>query len=168
MKISAIMLLCIMTLCFAGISAAAADDTTRQLSEAAKVGDLDKVKSIIETNPALLKAKLNYTGVTALHTAARYGQKEVADYLIQQGADVNALDIDGETPLHKTAMMYTLLGQFENAYFTKDGQLEVAQMLVEKGADVNALSKKGETPLRKATMQQFFEMVKLLQSLGAK
>ncbi len=145
-----------------------ADATGRQLSEAAKVGDLATVKSIIEANPALGKAKLDPMGMTALHTAARYGQKDVAAYLIQQGADVNAQDIEGETPLHKAALPSSLLGQFENAYFTKDGQLEVAQMLVEKGADVNALSKRGETPLKKAQLMQFFEMVKVLQALGGK
>jgi ankyrin repeat protein len=37
--------------------------------------------------------------VSPLHYAAYYGEKEVAELLIAKGADVNAKDEDGETPL---------------------------------------------------------------------
>ena len=36
--------------------------------------------------------------VTALHMAYLYGQTEIAQYLIQHGADVFAVDIDGCSP----------------------------------------------------------------------
>jgi ankyrin repeat protein len=41
----------------------------------------------------------NNAGVTPLHWAARYDQKEEAELLLAHGADVNALDNRGETPL---------------------------------------------------------------------
>jgi ankyrin repeat protein len=38
-------------------------------------------------------------GWTPLHDAARGGHKEIAELLIAKGADLNAKDNDGETPL---------------------------------------------------------------------
>ncbi len=38
-------------------------------------------------------------GETALHATAYYGLDLVAEYLVQQGADVNARNKNGETPL---------------------------------------------------------------------
>jgi ankyrin repeat protein len=34
-----------------------------------------------------------------MHKAARFGQKEVSELLIEKGADLNAKDEDGQTPL---------------------------------------------------------------------
>jgi len=39
------------------------------------------------------------TGWTPLHNAATQDDKEIAELLIAKGADVNAKDDDGETPL---------------------------------------------------------------------
>jgi len=39
------------------------------------------------------------TGWTALQHAAYWGHKEIAELLISQGADVNAKDGGGDTPL---------------------------------------------------------------------
>ena len=38
-------------------------------------------------------------GATALHSAANFGHKEVVELLITKGADVNAKEEDGRTPL---------------------------------------------------------------------
>jgi cytohesin len=39
-----------------------------------------------------------------LHYAAYGGHKEIAELLIAEGADVNAKDEDGVTPLHEAAL----------------------------------------------------------------
>ena len=41
----------------------------------------------------------NRGGYTPLHSAAYYGQKEVAELLIAEGANVNVKRDNGETPL---------------------------------------------------------------------
>jgi ankyrin repeat protein len=65
--------------------------------------------------------------ITPLHWAVFAGNTEVAALLIQEGADVNARDVNQKTPLHWAASR---------------GMTEVAALLIEKGADVNALNGK--------------------------
>mgnify|MGYP003319189623 CR=1 FL=1 len=42
--------------------------------------------------------------ISEIHHAATYGHVDVAKVLIQNGADVNAVDKDKETPLHLAAV----------------------------------------------------------------
>ncbi|RMG03466.1 MAG: ankyrin repeat domain-containing protein, partial [Acidobacteria bacterium] len=67
-----------------------------------------------------------------LHEAARYGYLEIARLLISSGANVNAKDQDGQTPLH------------EAAWYGNSG---VAKLLISSRADLNAKNKNGKTPL---------------------
>ncbi len=55
-----------------------------------------------------------------------YGQMEVVRLLIEKGADLNAQDDKGETPLMRASQ----------------GQAELARLLIEDGAQVNARDKK--------------------------
>ena len=76
-------------------------------------------------------------GRTALHKLALYdwGSLDDVKALIARGADVNATDKDGDTPLHLAAMF---------------GQTGKAKYLVEKGAATQAVNKYGATPLHYA------------------
>jgi ankyrin repeat protein len=74
-------------------------------------------------------------GLTALHAAAQHGQKEVAIYLLDNGADINSKDKLGFTPLSSAA-------QF--------GHLPLVDLLDLRGADLNLANLKGATPLIKA------------------
>lgn len=60
------------------------------------------------------------------------GGIEVAQMLIQKGADVNARSKHGYTPLHQAA-------EFNKANMSK--------LLIDNGADVNAQNDEGVTPL---------------------
>jgi ankyrin repeat protein/L-ascorbate metabolism protein UlaG (beta-lactamase superfamily) len=90
-------------------------------------GDLTKTQSLIAKYPALLNSK-SEDGRTPLHAAVMGGHKELMQYLIQEGADIDALDKEGRTPLL-------------NAIILK--KPELAHTLIEMGADVKIKSKEG-------------------------
>ena len=70
--------------------------------------------------------KVGFTGgMTALLHAARDGHIEVAEALLDGGADINQVAGDGTSPLQLAAM---------------NGQYDVAMMMIERGADPNRAS----------------------------
>ncbi len=71
-----------------------------------------------------------------LDKAASSGRCEIIEYLLDEGADVNAGRPGGSTPLHTAAWW---------------GRPEVVELLLRRGAEVNAVDFCGETPLHKAT-----------------
>ena len=108
-----------------------------EIHDAAKGGDVEKIKALLKANPELVSMK-DRSGKTPLHSAAAKGHKNVADLLLAKGADVNAKDNAGLTPLHCAAA-----NEHKN----------VAELLLAKGADVNAKSKNGNTPLKEAVAE---------------
>ena len=90
-------------------------------------------------------------------TGAQTGNIEAVKQHLDGGADVNAGNEGGFTPLHYAAI---------------EGHKEIAELLIAKGADVNAKAVDGETPLDRATMpdSQFntTETADLLRKHGGK
>ena len=72
------------------------------LLDAARNGDFGRVKALLKDNPDSLFRKDNI-GVTALHSAAEKGRKDVAELLLADKAEVNAKNKYGSTPLHWAA-----------------------------------------------------------------
>lgn len=68
-----------------------------ELQDAAGRGDIEKVRSLMRENPAAISARDG--GTTALHEAARAGHLEIVKLLVAGGANVNATDFSGLTPL---------------------------------------------------------------------
>ena len=78
---------------------------------------------------------------------------DIAKYLIENGADVNVKNIEGEAILHRAV---------ENTNY------EMVKLLVENGANVNIrIGENGPTPLHMAVEKRAFEIVKLLVEHGA-
>jgi ankyrin repeat protein len=85
---------------------------------------------------------------TPLHWAADHGMTTIAARLIENGADVDAVDQFGRTPLHR-AVAYS----------------DVVSLLIQSGADVNAADIFGRTALHEAL--QYPDTVAILISAGA-
>ena len=81
------------------------------------------------------------------------GCRELGELLISKGADIEARDKDGWTPI------------FEACSAT--GKKEVCELLISKGADIEARDKDGRTPLWKACSSNKLKICEFLISKGA-
>ena len=86
-------------------------------------------------------------GSTALHVVCKYGNMRsmmrILDVGVGVGVNVNACDINGDTPLHVAV---------------QNGLLEVVRVLIDKGADVNIRNTFLNTPLMKACKNRASEV----------
>lgn len=62
-----------------------------KLIDAVNRGSIEEVRAIIQADPGLIRQR-DAGGATALHQAAFGGHSSIAQFLVQQGADVNATD----------------------------------------------------------------------------
>ena len=107
------------------------------------------IKPVAEiAKPATEKASDN-----SIHEAAEAGNIESVKQAIADGADVNAKNEDGVTPLSSAA------------YF---GHKKVVELLIAKDADVNAKDNLGDTPIDWAVAWDEPEIADLLRKHGGK
>jgi glyoxylase-like metal-dependent hydrolase (beta-lactamase superfamily II) len=71
--------------------------STQNVFQAASTGNLARVRALVEADPALVAAR-NPNGFTPLHAAVLYGQRGTAEYLLDKGADANAVARHSGTP----------------------------------------------------------------------
>jgi ankyrin repeat protein len=72
-----------------------------------------------------------------IHIAARHGRWTTVALLIDLGANPNATDKNGQTPLHLCAHRDVLLSSEQQAK-VQEGQTAAARVLIARGANVNA------------------------------
>jgi TonB family protein len=117
------------------------------IHDAAKEGNLAKVKALLKHNRKMVSSKDN-NGSTPLHLAAWNGHKDIVELLLANKADVNAKDTMGFTPLHRAAI---------------NGHKDVVELLLAHKADVSAKINEGMTPLDMALSKDHSDIVALLR-----
>lgn len=145
---------------------------------AACKGDLNEIKSMISTGA---NVNVNFPRYTPLCAASSHGHKEVAEYLIAQGATLDSTNfIGGTTPLYwavlgdSKELIKLLLDKGANVNIvTSEGRLislvrsEAAlQLLLDKGATLNVPDDK-RPPLHVAAYRGNLEVAKALLAHGA-
>jgi TonB family protein len=128
------------------------------IHEAVKAGDLAKVKALLKDNPGLVSRK-DDNGSTPLYLTVQWGNKDMAELLLANGADINAKSgcislkpFVAETPLHEAAM---------------NGRKDMVEFLLAHGADVNAKDIGGYAPLHQASWAAHNAIVEFLLAKGA-
>ena len=162
------------------------------LLKACEDGKVDKIQDLIkhrdvDVNTIALRkaaAAVNERNQTALHYTALSGHVDVVKVLIQNDADVNAVDKDKWTPLHYAATKHVDVakvliqnGADVNAVdktkwttlhsAASNGHLDLAKVLIQNGADVNAADKYNLTPLHESAFNGHVDVSKLLIRNGA-
>ena len=124
---------------------------TPLIREAAE-GGIRSVRLLLEAGADVHAKQQNTVGFRALNQAAYFGHPECIIDLVNWGADVNALDGHGGTPLVAAAL---------------NGEIECVRVLLAFKADVNKATKRGSTPLMKAAKYSHNKVVRMLIVAGA-
>jgi hypothetical protein len=127
-------------------------EDVRRIIDAARLGQLEQLKSILDQQPELFHARASKGDSTLLHHAVFNGRDAVVRELLARKADVNAKNHGGLTPLHDCVHR---------------GTVESAVMLLEHGASLTARNNEGQTPLAYAVAKNRPDMVELLRQRGA-
>lgn len=130
--------------------------------------------------------------LTALHVAAIYNQTDsrfdVIEVMLNNGADVNAQDQYGFTPLQclliRKADLRTIhlllnfgalvdvkdkIGEIPLWNAIRDSSFQIVQLLIDHGSDVNSANNRGKTPLEEACKYYYhkFITIEILVKNGA-
>lgn len=110
--------------------------------------DISNVIKTLDEYPT----EINLIDGTPLNHAINRGRDEIVKYLVERGANVNALYEGHYSPLMSAV---------------GSNNIEIIKLLIEKGANVNLKDKHGNDALWKAVFNYNFEIVRLLVEAGA-
>lgn len=156
----------------------------------ALVGDLEALKKYVneggDVNARRSEGQAQYYSLadTLLHVATWRDSVEAVEFLLEQGADIEARDGQEATPLHDTAWRRPKTTQLliqkgadvqvkdcvrntplHNAVAAESE--EIIQLLLDSDANINALAYGGNTPLHQAVACKSVKSVKTLLNNGA-
>ncbi|HSF83005.1 MAG TPA: ankyrin repeat domain-containing protein [Anaerolineales bacterium] len=113
---------------------------------AVMLGDMEMTKKFLKTDSSLISARGAH-GLPLMYYVAIRGNQEIARFLLEQGADINA-GRGGNSALHGAVNF---------------NQSEMVTWLLANGADANALDYNGKTPLQLAEENTQTEIAALLR-----
>jgi cytohesin len=173
------LILCLLLALVGSLSAQGAE-----IHKAVFKGKLNRVVALLKDHPEQVESKDNL-GRTPLQVAVIHNKPEIAELLLANGADVNARDLDQQTPLLEALAVYKhdklvrlLLangadvnlsdrwGMTPLIYAVKQGQIDDAKILIANDANINEFVA-GNPPLYVAIFGHHMEMVELLLASGA-
>lgn len=124
-------------------------NVAKEIRNAIKRGDYDRVKDLLDANHNMLKWITPFG--SWLHIASAHGKKEIVTYLVESGLDVN---IKGGT---------FATGAIERA--ATKGHIEIVKYLLNKNAEID-VSEPDKNPLFAAIYGGHKQIVKLLVEHG--
>lgn len=150
-------------------------------------GRLDMAALLMEKGGVPLESR-DSEGRTALHVAAWQGNAGAMNLLLGRGADSNARDSEGRPPLHSVGwrghveagrvlleargiivdLACRQQGATALSIAAQEGHTEVVVKLLQKGADPDHVDSYGRSPVKVAGKRGHFDIVRLLESYGAK
>ena len=127
-----ILLCTLITMCVPYYAEENLDD---QLIEAIRNNDLSKCKTLISQGANVNAKEIRFQW-TPLHWAASEDHLEMTELLVENGADINATNIDGETPVKLASdprvteflINYPIFSSFSSAI--EDGDLNLCRELI--------------------------------------
>ena len=151
-------------------------EVTVDIFNAIESGDLGMVKELFTADPNIINTE-NAGGETPLFYGVRHGKKEIVEFLLSKGVDINARNSKGNTPLQQAILNYVMpydINFLESIKFLIDkgvnindkdikgstilhlaasgGSKELVEFLLSKEMDINARDSKGNTPLQLAIL----------------
>lgn len=124
-------------------------DGFQPLGLAAFFGQAEVVDALLPRGAEINTRARHRFGVAAINAALAGPKPDIARVLIAAGADVNATQNSGETPLHATAF---------------HGSREMTTLLLEHGANPNARNADGKSPADIARERGHNDIAELLSS----
>ncbi|NET31176.1 MAG: alpha/beta fold hydrolase [Cyanothece sp. SIO1E1] len=121
-----------------------------QLWDAAIAGDVELVKQALAAGAEIdaLDTRRSKTGRRAMNWAAYHNHTTVLRFLIEQGAQINATNQSGFTPLH---------------HAVERNAMDAVQLLLAAGADKSIRNKRGQLPIDTARRLERVKMIPLLE-----
>jgi len=130
------------------VARGSAPKSGRALRDAARRGDLARVKSAVEAHNVNPDSFSPVTGFTALQLAVLGGHADIVDYLVQRKADINLVNHWSVTPLYYAGMC---------------GHTDIVKYLMaQDGIDVDHKTTTLFTALNRAALEGHFGAVRAL------
>ncbi len=134
--------------------------STVQLAQAIQQGDLTRVKQLMKASNTIDQEMQvgGYSLITPLGLAVAANQLSIAKWLLQQGASWEEQVQDTGYVIDETVWAFAI----------RKGNPEMVTLFLSHGANPNNLGSFSDTPISYAIMFSTLQMVKLLESHGAK